>query len=844
MLLIILLNIVNIGLVSLNNNCNWPNHCDLINYDWDMFGFKCELDSLSQLTFNFNLTWDQIDQCNLNNKNVPIVFRSRAILNKNSINFSNLDKIINKYKTTNFSIIFKYFDGFQVDLLNESDLFPNKSHNDVFINYDMANMEFYFKDKLLETCEDFFNQNLTIFKSIFHLGSFLNPFNTKSNIMIKNCKFKHKICPLVFINSKMDSLIIYGLFETFIKTNILRFDDLNSYTLKNSNGISLNSSIEELVISNYYIEKLNSEFLNIDVFKNLKSIIIGQYLKFLQTNLFKSFSSLRNIRFELEKLPEFLHRNGIEWINYLNINTNVNLSDHISYKNELRLNDFDEIKIELYMACVFEIEQLAYRYPDEDFCLYKDFPFNQLVYIYDIGFWDLKFRNMNNIPTCTFLWLAQFYPLYHVNTKHTSENRYLTKRVYYNYFVNLSKVCDFKTKLEACKKARFTLGSSDSSYDENIRVTSDFIHLILIFLSPFICLFGLFTNLLVILTVLHIKKQKDLKDFRHYDYMRINSIVHCILLIIQIFGMINECTQEFWCSQIQHLMFIQYYKIVFSQFLDTSLRFLSNFTYLAFSLCRLSLIGKEHGKLVMYVSQEKSIKLYMIITVFLSLTLGVVKYFEYFPNEMEIASIRVDFSFPEKFVFLGRLQDIDKTRAFLIVNSLCDLINYLIFSAIHLFMDIKIFKELKKTINEKAERTEQSEKQKRKNEQTIKRAMTMVILNLTSNLLLKFPLLLNAFIEFYVEEIQRETVDQNDNYIYSKNFIFYYCYYYKSCDWFDLFSNLLFYVSISLSFLFFFKFDKNFESSFRRSVLKEDEYIKVEKKIVSNKKITTNVINF
>lgn len=351
-------------------------------------------------------------------------------------------------------------------------------------------------------------------------------------------------------------------------------------------------------------------------------------------------------------------------------------------------------------------------------------------------------------------------------------------------------------------------------------------------MTPCVSAFGILTNILVIATISDVKREKELKEMRHYDYMRLNSITHCLILVIQIVGTINECTHEFWCSQIDRLILIQYYKIIVSELLGTAFRFMSNFTYLAFLLSRLSLLGKEHGKLVMYVSKEKSIGLYLAITSFLSLVLSAVKFFRYMTNEVNLFSSGNDTdNFPDKLISFadGNLRTFFSVRIFLIFNILCDLVNYFVFLFVNLGLDICMVLELKKTFAEKAKKIELSEKQKRKHELAIKRAILMVVLNAILGLFLKFPLLLNNFFEFYANEIDVKITSSTTKHFDEKNSIYFYYIHLKGGEMFEVFVNFLYFVNISLSFFFFYKFDKNFHSSFQRFILKEEVYVESEK---------------
>ncbi|MBI3190211.1 NAD(P)-dependent oxidoreductase [archaeon] len=84
------------------------------------------------------------------------------------------------------------------------------------------------------------------------------------------------------------------------------------------------------------------------------------------------------------------------------------------------------------------------------------------------------------------------------------------------------------------------------------------------------------------------------------DYVYVDDVVDALLLGFEKSGLYNVGT-GMECSTTR----------VVSQFLGTYLRFLANFTYLAFLLSRLWLIGKEHGKLVIYMAKNKSIKVYI-----------------------------------------------------------------------------------------------------------------------------------------------------------------------------------------------------------------------------------------
>lgn len=312
--------------------------------------------------------------------------------------------------------------------------------------------------------------------------------------------------------------------------------------------------------------------------------------------------------------------------------------------------------------------------------------------------------------------------------------------------------------------------------------------------------------------------------------MRINSAINCVIFAIQIVGLVNECTHEFWCSQITRLMGIQYYRIVFREFIGTTLRFMSNFTHVTFSLSRLSLIGKDHGRLIILVSEEWKIKTVIALTLILSMLLSVVKLFRYTPVSIFVDDYSV-YQAPvfqdESFKFsnlLATSSDHEKLliRVYSVFNCISDVANYPMFLVFNLIVDVKMVFRLKKTFANKLLNSisnSMSEKKKREMENSINRAILFVILNATITLALKVPVLVNSIMEFAFSEYLF-TKSKDEPLLELKmrkngNILHYMAEDLNFFEFFDSFSNLLYLISLALTFVFYFKFDKNFNSSFQ-----------------------------
>ena len=158
------------------------------------------------------------------------------------------------------------------------------------------------------------------------------------------------------------------------------------------------------------------------------------------------------------------------------------------------------------------------------------------------------------------------------------------------------------------------------------------IHFILIIILPIVCLLGIVSNSLVIYTVTHKSNQKDLKE-NQYKYMRLNAIFNILILIIEPLTLISECNDynSLFCSRIRFWKFSQFFKIIFGEYFSNVFRLAANFTYVQFALNRLSLIGKDHGKMVTNASKLK-VGQFIGRIVIPCLFLPVIKIFRYLPN--------------------------------------------------------------------------------------------------------------------------------------------------------------------------------------------------------------------
>lgn len=109
-------------------------------------------------------------------------------------------------------------------------------------------------------------------------------------------------------------------------------------------------------------------------------------------------------------------------------------------------------------------KRISKMFPDEDFCIYVDYPFDQLVIFFDniTELYKTKYGLLviDKEYSCTYLWLIQYYEFYY---------KYFTySHVHEDFVASISKVlnstafesipkCDFERKKALCNKSNYQL---------------------------------------------------------------------------------------------------------------------------------------------------------------------------------------------------------------------------------------------------------------------------------------------------------------------------------------------------------------------------------------------------
>ena len=734
-----------------------------------------------------------------------------------------LENSFNLTRMLDYLVYFKWYSdihfnnlsGFEIDLSGNNASVIENSRDVKTIICVACTINFYTNGKLIKSCDDI-ESNSTIM-SILQIR-----LSKYQEIAFDISDYPTNICPLVFKNSNMRKLFLMGLADTFYKKNILKFT--------NDVFNNLNSTIYTLQLEKVESITLDLTLLNPSVFKKLQEIVIYGALKSLDKRIFRHFPDIWNINFQSAYFRKFVHENGVDWINDINKHIiNIDVSNKSELNKMRELPEGSIVKL-LAIQCTKNVQQESIMkvLPDEDFCIYKDFPFNQLVILMQFcNIYELNEVIKPDEFTCTYLWLNQyleFYYEYYALNKLISNN--IKKIIESKSFKERSK-CNFEHRLELCNKTNYKIENIWSNIDYyylNKKLQISFK-----ITSYLISLFGIASNLITVIIIV-IKSNSELfKEFKQYTYLCINSVFCLMILVINILSWTTECFYPFqvFCPEIRKVVFFQFFKIIFKECLTTTFRFMLNFSYMAFALNRIAIIKKDQNKLLKFIS-ELSIKWYIGVSLIISAGLSAMKFFKYEVN-YEYPFMNYPISNEWDIFNVDRKKSHTFDDAYFIMNSISDIINYVIFVLICVFIDIYMVVELRQVMADKlrkikriyAKSKTKVENTKKENDVAMNKAKRMVLINTAIGFLFKMPIsfipILNVYAAFYYKDFNMRYIHPSFGRFYSS--LFFNGFYGQFSD----FADFLFILSISIQPLIYKHFDKKIQIAFLRLFLKNNQ---------------------
>lgn len=426
-------------------NSSSTNNC-LNNSNFDQLISNCNFDEKLERCMDINnfctFNNSQLECSNfgdfneLNFSNIKDVFKSVSLSpNKQIILDSTLDFQQIKFES-NFQAYLNNLKGIDMEAYQ----FALQGLHNGSLNLDNSRLDFYFENKLIDIALcDYINKNelfvtfFDVFKSVSFGGQM---------------KYPKEFCPIQFKKVILETLEVNNMSSG----NLLSFMNIST----NDEQTDLNSFIDtfKIVSSQFY---LNKRLFYNGVFKNTKSLSIYRSFLFgVEYSLFIDFYLLRNIELQLLNFNTFIASDQT-WMKYLNSNITVDLT------NQIEISKNKDNRMILVLGDLTK----SYKYPEEDFCLFRSFPHNKLVFP--------VVKTLDNLEcTCTLIWLIQnrdLYPDIPLILNTSSVSNCLNSPM----FTQMISNCNFESKLAICNgittvspSTNYSTTSSTQNDDNNV----------------------------------------------------------------------------------------------------------------------------------------------------------------------------------------------------------------------------------------------------------------------------------------------------------------------------------------------------------------------------------------
>lgn len=547
-------------------------------------------------------------------------------------------------------------------------------------------------------------------------------------------------------------------------------------------------------------ENLNKKILSPDLFTKINFLNIEGVVDGIQGELFKDFHYLKNIRIALSNFKVFFN-NGNQWMKYLNLDFKpLNLSLDFRHLNEQV--SFDSV----------------YEYPDEDLCLFKDFPHDRFVYPKLVPGKILE-------CSCTIFWLELYLHHYEADIRVISDYNLNyqepkfsePKNVYLfcNKLFNINE-CNLTARIKMCKSfndSNIALHKLSFNNDFDIFYVVKLAEFfLLVIMRPIFCFFGIVHNVLIKVVISNQDRKKDFQKFM-YNHIRINAIFNIIYCTIVILKLINTCVfygPSVFCSSVYQEVWAQNFKIILIHFLGNVTKLCSNFSYLMFSISRLLLITNNNDNNLPRKRENNFLYIYVFFLILISCFLSLFKLFQYGIN-LNI-DIFKEFPLEVRDETFCRLED-NKLQCslFNIFKISYRFLNDILFLICNIIVDLVLLKIFKKHLARKLTQIIDLEKHKtiEKSKKSLNR---MIFFNSLIYILSHLP-------KFTMTVLLIVYADKISNFCNNK----------LSCDLLNEEAEFFNLISVVCQFYVFKMFDKNFKASLNE-MLQRLRYFLVPKK--------------
>ena len=251
-------------------------------------------------------------------------------------------------------------------------------------------------------------------------------------------KYPNKQCTKIFTNATISSIILFNQEPS----NQLAF-------------LTSSSPNEFYTIGSVYVYhsliNIDSGLFNKNLFKLVNSIYFFNTAVYrYEKNLFREFKYLKSLIFDLVNFRQFINENLYSISSDINIDVNEpNIYHNLTYY------DIQTLKSKQF-EILLQDSKMEFEFNDNDFCLFKNWPHQRLVYPAISSRPSLK-------CSCTLMWLIQYYQFYHEKYRLITNSTYDCQIPNNTFYYQLIQNCNFNQKIYNCEN-RDTNQTSNKKY--------------------------------------------------------------------------------------------------------------------------------------------------------------------------------------------------------------------------------------------------------------------------------------------------------------------------------------------------------------------------------------------
>ena len=512
----------------------------------------------------------------------------------------------------------------------------------------------------------------------------------------------NRLSRLVFKNATIESANYFKFTNTSIRRYYLEFVQNDDLFVDQRQSIELNCDLTSLTLTLAYNVAISEMLLDKIVYKSTRQIMLDGTVIKIDSFVFKHLNALNHLTLSLANFRQLWHSsNDNKWLEHLNANHRVPspLNDWLTDLDRNRTNHLIRSKFVLSM----DDQNDQYEYPNEDICLFRHFPHNNLVFYEilvdsirgNVKRADFIEKDRISVKTCTLYHLIRFSWM----LKNMSINLNLNQ----HYYVMINDLNCTGQMLDNCETRREMRASKRFTQDDMTYYFEWFQFIGPVVLFPIVASIGLISNALIIFTI---KSKKNRSLFnenenckRMFDYIQTNSAFNIIECFLSLFTLMSECLglNSIYCSTVMTSKYVQLFKIYVVNYFGEVMKTSSVLTMLLFSLERYK-ITKNSGSQCKWLLKlsKANLKVVTCLIVIISIVTSVNKIFEY--NSTNVFKSQIET--PSLFISEMLSSKADKLW-FSIIYLFHYLLNDLVLLAANLVIDLLLVYEIKKDLSVK-----------------------------------------------------------------------------------------------------------------------------------------------